>query len=389
MRVPKNSIAPLFLVLAIFSLAGIAACGSEAKTDGDLSAQERLLSWLPADTTDFGFADIEIAQSRPGLREEPHGRLSDIFERTENALGKELFNVANIKNGAFGSDREARMTHDVAILEGEFQELISVLEQSVAGTSGDQLDVKVIEIYRSIEIFTISRRSGRPPEPVTIYMGVTDRHLLALAHNLKSVKKIIDQQLNTGRSPDPFFGGLQTLVKGSVVLSEIETYRGVVIYGLPSSTMIYLAVMDDSKLVLSFSAGKVIETVDRILDGADISPVLQEILEELGRPDFLYAVPVDWNVGGGATDPFAAVTFQAFAVSFNDGGMSAVSTRFSFDEPEQAVVAADWMESEGHTEGLFFVNNDSVGTARVDGRSIISEAIVPDEEVISMLFGDD
>ena len=69
--------------------------------------------------------------------------------------------------------------------------------------------------------------------------------------------------------------------------------------------------------------------------------------------------------------------------------MSTVRSRFSFLEPQQAVAVTELLEAQGNTGGLFFGGNNPVGQAHLEGRSIISEATVPDEDVISLLFGDD
>ena len=61
----------------------------------------------------------------------------------------------------------------------------------------------------------------------------------------------------------------------------------------------------------------------------------------------------------------------------------------SFEEPEQAATAIEWMEAQGHTGGIFFGGNEPVGQAHREGAFIFSEAIVPDEDVVSLMFGDD
>lgn len=396
MRFKRSSIVVLCRILAIFALGAIVACGGETTTTTGQSAQERLLGWLPAGTTEFIFVDIKAAQSRPELREEVHLRFNRLSSVTGEVFGEELLRAAEIMNGAFGFNRELGRDHEVGILEGDFQQLLAVLEELGAGGTADQLDVEVIEVYRDIEIFTISRRSGRPPEPITVFMGVTDRHKLALAHNLESVKEIIDQYMNTGRAPDPFFGGLQSLVEGSVVPRETEIHRGVVIYGLPSSPYgfpssptFYLAVVDRSILVLGFSVEKVKVIIDRIRDGGEAPKFVRVAMSSLGQADFLHVVKVEPSTEDVLNYPLAAVTLRSFAVSFNDGAISTVRSRFSFEEPGQAATAAEWMEAQGNIEGLFFGSNHPVGQARLDGRSILSEATVPDQDVISLLFGDD
>lgn len=329
---------------------------------------------------------MENGRSRPEFREEAHGRFSGTLSRIEGILGQELLDRAEIKNGAAGFNREDETYHEVGIWEGSFQELGDVLEHFAGGGTGDQLDVMVVEIYRDIEIFTISRRSSRPPEPITIYMGVTDHHMLALAHNLKSVKQVIDQQLNTGSPPDPFFGGLQSLVRGSEVPVEIETYRGAVIYQLPSSTTFYVAVVDQSILVLSFSVEKIKETIDRIRDGGEIPAIVREAMGDLGQTDFLYAVPFSPSDQGDTANPFGDMIHRSSAISYNDDAMSTVWTRLSFEGPEQAAAAVEWMEAQGYDGGVFFGSNDPVGQMSLEGTVILSEAVVPDRDVISLLF---
>ena len=59
MGITENRVVVLCMVLAVFTLAAIVACGGDSSPNTDQSPQEMLLSWLPADTTDFGFADNE------------------------------------------------------------------------------------------------------------------------------------------------------------------------------------------------------------------------------------------------------------------------------------------------------------------------------------------
>lgn len=387
MRCGISSIVALFLVLVISALVVIVACGGETTTTVGQSAQERLLSWLPAGTTEFAFVDIEAVSSRPDFQDEVESRFNGLLSNTGEVLNEELLRSAEIKNAAFGFNREKGRSHEVGILEGEFQGLLRALEQAGADGLAEQLEVVVIEIYRDIEIFTISRTSGLPPYPIKVFMGVVDRDKLALAHNLESVKERIDQYLNTGRAPDPFFGGLESLVQGSTLPYEVETHREVVIYGFQNLPPVYLAVVDESKLVLGYSVETVKEIIDRIRDGGEIPEILLDVFSDPGQADFLYAVPVKQESTASSNRPFSAVTFTSWAVFLKEDSTSMVRTRYFFEGPEQAAAAAAWVQEQGDLQSGFAGGVSLEVQARQEGRAFLIEAIVPDEEVMVLIVG--
>ena len=88
-----------FLVLAIFAMALIVACGGETTTTTGLSDQERLLSWLPASTTEFAYVDIETVSGRPDFQDEVESRFNSLLSTTGEVLNEELLRSAGIKRG--------------------------------------------------------------------------------------------------------------------------------------------------------------------------------------------------------------------------------------------------------------------------------------------------
>lgn len=387
MRFTKYPVVAPSLVLAIFAVALIAACGGETTPATGLTAEERLLSWLPAGTTEFAFVDIKTVSSRPDFQDAVDSRFNSLLSVTGEVLNEELLRSAGIKRGAFGFNREEGRDHEVGILEGDFQQLLAALEQAGADGLAEQLEVEVIEVYRDIEIFTISRTSGLPPYPIKVFMGVTDRDKLALAANLESVKKRIDQYLNTGRAPDPFFGGLQSLIEGSTVPFETETYRDVVIYRFQNLPPVYLAVVDQSKLVLGFSVEKIKQIIDRVRDGGEVPQIFWDVFSDLGQADFLYAVPVKQENAASPERPFAAVTFTSWTVFFNEDSTSTVRIRYFFEGPEQAATAAAWIQEQGDLQSGFAGGKSLDVKARQEGRAFLIEAIMPDDEVIGLIVG--
>lgn len=388
MKLTKNSFTVPSLVLAIVAMALIVACGGEASPVPSLTAQERLLSWLPESTTEFAYVDIQTVSRRPDFQNEVGSRFNNLLAVAGEVLNEELLRSAQIKKGAFGFNRRAGRYGDVGILEGDFQQLLAALEQTGAGGPDDRLEVEVIEVYRGVEIFAISRPSGLPPFPVEVFMGVTDRDKLALAHNLKSVKTIIDQYLDTGYAPDPFFGGLQTLVQGSSSPFKNETYRGVVIYRFGSSPEVFLAVADLNTLVLGYYAEKVREIIDRIQDGGQYPEIVREVFSEPDQADFLYAVPFVQQNPPSPERPFSAITFTSWAVSLKEDSTSKVLIRYFFDGPEQAAAAAAWLEEQGDLQSGFAGGISLEVQARQEGRAVLIDAIVPDGAVIGLIVGD-
>ena len=388
MRLAKNAATAPFLVLAIFVMALVFACGGENQSATGLTDQERLLSWLPSSTTEFVYVDIETVSGRPDFQDEVESWLNNLLAVTGDVFNEELLRSAKISKGAFGFNSMAGRDADVYILQGDFQQLLVALEQTGAGGSDDRLEIEVIEVYRGIEIFTISRPSGLPPFPVEVFMGVTDRDQLALAHNLKSVKTNIDQYLDTGRAPDPFFGGLQTLVQGSSSPFENETYRGVVIYRFQSSPEVFVAVANLNTLVLGFAAETVREIIDQVQDGGEVPEILREFFGDPDQADFLYAVPFHQQNPPSPERPFSAITLTSWAVFLKEDLTSTVRIGYFFEEPEAAAEASAWLQEQGDLKSGFAGGVSLEVQARQEGRAVLIEAIVPDEAVIGLIVGD-
>lgn len=178
------------LVLAIFMLAAIGACAGEATTattiNTDLTPQERLLSWLPASTTDFLYVEIETVLGRPVFQSEVDTQFDRLIYVTGEVITEELLRAAEIKNGVFGFVPENRHDYEASILEGDFQQLLEALEQSEADG--------LTETYRGIVIYGFE--DSRP-----FYLAVVDRSELVLGQSAARVKEIVDRMQDGGEVP--------------------------------------------------------------------------------------------------------------------------------------------------------------------------------------------
>jgi len=230
-------------------------------------------------------------------------------------------------------------------------------------------DVITEEMTRSAEItegiFGFNQKEGRIDHEVGILVG-----------DFRQALGVLDLAVSAGTG-------------GRIEIGKTETYRGISVYGFQSSPAVYVAVPDPETLVLTFSVDRTKEIIDWMQDGGWASRLITGTLQELAQGEFLYSARVEPGTQADSGNPFAAMTRNSFGVSFNDGGTSTVRSLISFAEPEQAGAAFEWMEAQGLTGGLFFGGNEPVGEARLDGSSILSEATVPDQDVISLMFGDD
>ncbi len=186
MKSTNRSYPVLCFVFAIVTLAAIVGCGGDASTTDDQSAQERLLSWLPASTTDFIYVDIETVLSRPAFQSQVDTQFDRLISVTGKVINEELLRSAEIKNGVFGFIPENTRDYEASILEGDFQQLLGALEQ--AGADG------LTETYRGVVIYGFE--DSRP-----FYLAVVDRSKLLLGQSAERVKEIIDRMQDGGGIP--------------------------------------------------------------------------------------------------------------------------------------------------------------------------------------------
>ncbi len=366
--------------MAIVALVSFTAtsCGNETATP------ETLLGKLPASSYEYMLADVQALWGRPGLQSEVDASFGNLINATGRVVDEDTLRSANISLGVFGFPQSGDFNNAVGVLAGDFENLAATLEQAANYETTDELEAELIGAHRGIEILVLSRR---PPDPITVYLAPLNHLNLALAHNPESVKSKIDQFLDSGELPTPYyFGGLQQLVERGRGPTISETYRGVSIYEFPDYDPVYLAVPDQDTLFMGFSPQLIKEMIDRAQDGGEPPKLLSEILSSLPPAAFLHVLPLNDLPASDAEHPFGRVKVLSRAVYLGQESASTVRFHLLYQDESEAAAAAAWLNAQPGTGGLLGGQKPS-SLARHIGRAVLTETIVDDRDLGGFIFG--
>ena len=181
------------LLYLIFT-ALLAACdagGAEPSQEfPDGSNAAMLLRGLPADSSQFAFAEIDLVLQRPAMREEVEDSFDELSNRSYDLIDAEFLVDAEIKSIAVGiTDENASAT----VLLGNFDGFLGTLRKtpSLVDARGRFDPPGVIDPHRDLELFVFPHFSD-------LFMAVPDTKTLLLADNPELLKKLIDRHFDRG-----------------------------------------------------------------------------------------------------------------------------------------------------------------------------------------------
>ena len=180
---------------------------------------------------------------------------------------------------------------------------------------------------------------------------------------------------------------------GGLSVSVVDTHRDIDIYALLRTkssgreSEIYLTVLDPGRLAASPDLDVVREVIDRKLDGGQLPKGLAGMVDAWSLGDFLMAFPNESY--DNQSEPIKARRIYAFQAELVDGSSSVFRALQRYDDGGQAAAAAAWLQEQ--TEKRFFRIGwgDSVPIVgwQQDGRTLIAEATVADEDLPSLVQG--
>ena len=176
----------------------------------------------------------------------------------------------------------------------------------------------------------------------------------------------------------------------------VSPYRGVDVFYLSSHLEgvngPYAAVIDTIALLLGADEASLYATIDRLMDGGQMSPAMAGLFNQVERIDILSAYAPSPEMASQSDDPTAPVsTFFAYAGFLSQGETTTLYAYVEFLEESHAEQVVG-MYSEEPDVDVFFRRSNSQ-TARPqgefwqDGRAIIARAVVPDDDVGDLISG--
>ena len=174
----------------------------------------------------------------------------------------------------------------------------------------------------------------------------------------------------------------------------VSPYRGVEVFYLSSHLEgdkgPYAAVIDTIALLLGTDEASLYATIDRLMDGGQMSPAMAGLFNQVERMDILSAYVPSPEMASQSDDPTAPVyTFRAYAGFLSQGETTSLYAYVEFLEEFHAEQVIG-MYSEEPDVDVFFRRYNSQ-TARPqgefwqDGRAIVARAVVPDDDVDDLI----
>ena len=179
---------------------------------------------------------------------------------------------------------------------------------------------------------------------------------------------------------------------GGLSVSVVDTHRDIDIYALVRTNLdyrseIYLAVLDAGDMAASPDPDALRDVMERHADGGRLPRGLVSLVDDWGLGDFLEAFLVE--AIGPQESPLAEATVFAFRADLAGGSNSTLRELRQFDDEEQAVAAAAWLNEQTEPFWREIGWGDSVSIEEWLHRetTVYAEVTLPDEELPYLVQG--
>ena len=164
-----------FLCLIVPILVTACDAGGSDPSEGSIeeSNAARLLRGLPAESSQFAFAEVDLILQRPGMREEVEYGFDELRKRSRGLIDTDFLVDAEIKSIAAGINDE---NESATILLGNFDGFLEALRESppLVDERGRFDPPGTIEPHRGLELFVF-------PHYWDLFVALPDSDTLLLA----------------------------------------------------------------------------------------------------------------------------------------------------------------------------------------------------------------
>ncbi len=179
---------------------------------------------------------------------------------------------------------------------------------------------------------------------------------------------------------------LATTTSGENPITElVEERHGVEIFGVflersyAQRDVLYLAAPDQDTLALTKDLDRMIEMVERRVNGGSLSASLVEMIDDWGLPDYLHAYDM---AGFGARPPWDTATIFGVRVTLGEDENTTLQLVYQFDSDGNASEGAVWLQGQNESGSSTIGYRKRVQLSRwtSKGPTVYAQVTVPDED---------